>query len=128
MLLKIPQDMWIFQKCFMSTSEMRIIMKALILSWCQMVLFLLAQPYSSVTQNMQQNCSNCTFVSATSGIPLFLQCFPFLSFQLSLRKDKGERLSPKSDHYGPGDGSDNKESSTLGCSTPPLSSQSIHIT
>lgn len=87
--------------------------------------FMLAQPYSSATQTIQPNCSNCTFVSATSGIPLFLQCF---SFQLSLRKDKGETLSPKSDHYGPGDGSDNKESTTLGCSTPPLSSQSIHIT
>ncbi|RXN26632.1 hypothetical protein ROHU_005686 [Labeo rohita] len=48
--------------------------------------------------------------------------------ELSLRKDKEERLGPKSDHYGPGDGSDNKESTTLGCSTPPLSSQSIHIT
>ncbi|CAM4378501.1 unnamed protein product [Leuciscus chuanchicus] len=48
--------------------------------------------------------------------------------RLSLSKDKGERLSPKSDHYGPGDGSDNKESTTLSCSTPPLSSQSIHIT
>lgn len=128
MLLKIPQDMWIFQKCFISTSEMRIIMKALILLRCQMVLFMLAQPYSSVTQKIQQNCSNCTFVSATSRIPLFLQCFPFLSFQLSLRKDKAERLSPISDHYGPEDGSDNKESSTLGCSTPHLSSQSIHIT
>jgi len=103
----------------MSTSEMRVIMKALILSWCKMVLFILAQPYSLLT----------LFVKATFGSPfLFLQCFLFLSLQLNLSKDKGERLSPKSDHYGPGDGSDNKESTTLSCSTPPLSSLSIHIT
>lgn len=87
-----------------------------------MVLFILAPAILSANPLLT------LFVRATFGIPfLFLQCFLFLSLQLSLSKDKGERLSPKSDHYGPGDGSDNKESTTLSCSTPPLSSQSIHI-
>lgn len=64
-------------------------MKALILSWCKMVLFILAQPYSA-------NPLLTLFVRATFGIPfLFLQCFSFSPFSLVLVRTKEKDSAPK---------------------------------
>lgn len=71
MLLKIPQDLWILQKCFMSTSEMRIIMKALILSQCKMVFFyvsaaiLIGNPENLSALHLESHSSSCSVFSSS---------------------------------------------------------------
>lgn len=90
MLLKIPQDMTIFQKSFMSTSEMRVIMKALILSWCKMVLFLYQR-----SQTLLTHCSR--YLSELHLESHFFSCsvFSFSRFSLVLVRTKEKDSAPK---------------------------------